>query len=136
MTLAEFLTARLDEDEAAAKAASRFNRWHVEPWYSDPAEHKRADVWGNTGAQITGNGALDAEDAIHIARHDPARVLREAGAKRKILADVIPLIEEMDQQIASEFGIDPEQEDAHLPLLRILAAIYSDHPDYDETWKP
>ncbi|WP_394855423.1 DUF6221 family protein [Rhodococcus cercidiphylli] len=31
--------------------------------------------------------AVEAEQATHIARHDPARVLREVAAKRRLIAD-------------------------------------------------
>jgi hypothetical protein len=47
----------------------------------------------------------------------PGRVLREVEAKRKILTD-------LDLSY-------PDEEH----LLRLLAAIYEDHPDYDPAWK-
>ena len=52
--------------------------------------------------------------AGHIARHDPARVLAECDAKRRIV-----------------------ERRNHLdgPTLRALAAVYADHPDWREEWK-
>jgi hypothetical protein len=47
----------------------------------------------------------------------PARMLREVEAKRKILAD-------LDLSY-------PDEEH----LLRLLAAIYENHEDYDPAWK-
>jgi hypothetical protein len=48
----------------------------------------------------------------HIARHDPARVLRQCAALR----------------LALEFW-------RGLTRLRTIAAIWSDHPDYRPEWK-
>ena len=85
MDLAKFLTARIDEDEAAARVP--FPHWpHVRP---DP-------------------------DGIQWVND---RVLREVAAKRKIVAD-------LDLSY-------PDEEH----LMRLLAAVYSDHPDFDPAWK-
>ena len=64
--LIAFLNARLDEDEAAAKAA-----WGVEwDWrYVTRPFGERPSI----------------AHTVHIARHDPARVLREVAFKRAIL---------------------------------------------------
>jgi hypothetical protein len=102
--LVEFLTARLDEDEAAARA-----------WLPI--------------------GNPDAAAREHIARHDPARVLREVEAKRAILAmwqepetDRYLPTGEVVAQVAAADAIDS--------VVRELNAVYSDHPDYDEAWGP
>jgi hypothetical protein len=140
--LIAFLNTRLDEDEETARATSRpaFRQWHAEPWYDgeflNDGRTVRADLWGKTGMQFTGQGAIATVMAGHIARHDPARVLREVEAKRAILAVVVPEIKGMDQQIISEWGDSRDEIDAHLPLLRIMAAVYSDHPDYQQEWAP
>lgn len=60
----------------------------------------------------------------HIARHDPARVLREVEAKRRIV---------------DECEASPLQVDGYGPLgfvLRYFAAIHDQHPDYDPAWRP
>jgi hypothetical protein len=41
------------------------------------------------------------ENAEHIARHDPARVLREVEAKRRLLDEVKQLIDTLDAKIES-----------------------------------
>lgn len=136
MTLTEFLTARYDEDEMAAIGLASHS-WIIEENgefdYSVCFETERlqreavADTWR---ADVVG----------HIARHDPARVLREVEAKRKILADFenqagwdLPegVAEgrddderECDQAIRDTLGI----------VLADFAAIWSDHPDYREEW--
>ena len=62
--LAAFLTARLDEDEARARAA-------LEEWHDEGTRHEWEDL-------------PDASFA-HARSFDPARVLREVEAKRAIL---------------------------------------------------
>src|SRR6266851_9644248 len=70
--LVVFLNARLRDDEAAARAAA------PGPWRG-----RDAGSWSEVApAKGTGPEAADTE---HIARHDPARVLREVAAKRAIL---------------------------------------------------
>ena len=83
-------------------------------------------------------------DARHIARHDPARVLREIAAKRAIVAAHHP-------ETPSKYGHDVLRcavcqtergvwaEDRHADpwpclTLRHLAAVWSDHPDYRAEW--
>ena len=126
--LAAFLNARLDEDEAAARDAYyEGQRWITEeegvyryPVFSDPVNPAYAD-------QELVQMADRKRDARHIARWDPARVLREVEAKRKIIA-------EADRSMKSiPFG---HRYDFALMTLRALAAVYSDHPDYLEEWRP
>lgn len=103
--LDEFLTARLDEDEAAAKAA---------------ASRPLGDQWID-GTRLTAVAA-------HIARHDPARVLREVEAKRKILNSWVSAAT-ADRYSAGPEPIDHFQ-DGLEHALRLLATAWSDHPDY------
>lgn len=78
MTITEFLTRCLDEDEAWARAASEAP-WHVGDAYGLPRLEATGRAVGLTGA--------DQPDLDHIARHDPARVLREVEAKRRVLTE-------------------------------------------------
>lgn len=64
------------------------------------------------------------------------RMLRQVTAVRRILAEVVPEIEGMDEQIIGEWGTPGTPADAHLPLLEILATIWSDHPDFPEGGTP
>lgn len=63
-------------------------------------------------------GQVSGEVADHIARHDPARVLAECEAKRRIV----------------EWASDGEGEFHWSTVLAPLAAVYADHPDYREEW--
>ena len=59
-----------------------------------------------------------------VMEFDPTRVLAECEAKRRIVA----LIRE-----AQVRGMD---EDHDPYVLRALAAVYADHPDYRTEWRP
>ena len=143
--LVAFLTARLDEDEAAAKAAPG-SEWQAfteddvagasvydEQWlllYPQRYSHdnKLSNKRGATGPRYI--ECTRDELAAHIARHDPARVLREVEAKRRILAA------ELDCETfhGNCHQRDPEHP-AHCPTLAALAGAYAGHPDYEEAWK-
>jgi Family of unknown function (DUF6221) len=136
--LITFLRARLDEDEAWARSAAEFN----------------ATEWDNpsTGVVSTGADGLDGLLATsdrglagHIARHDPARVLAEVDAKRRIIDLHHTKVFETVHG-SPEFGHDFWCEVCHVPsdqrgrtwclTLRLLALPYADHPDYREDWRP
>lgn len=106
--LTAFITARLDQDEAAAKAATA-GQWHAAG--EDVLLRSSHPYWdGACVANATG------ADAAHIVRHDPPRELRAVAAIRTII---------------EEFYLD-----AFYPvILTHLAAIWSDDPDYKEEWK-
>jgi hypothetical protein len=65
-------------------------------------------------------------DATHIARWDPARVLAECEAKRRIVELVLdrPIRDHGDCKCESCW------------TLRLVALPYADHPDYRAEWKP
>lgn len=130
--LAAFLTARLDEDEGAAKAAAVQGRW--------VSEHPAIGV-----VLVDGEPLIEAHIGgltEHVARHDPVRVLREVEAKRKILARyefarnqvAVGNVNEAAGYGAPDSGW-PLRADSHELDVRDLAAVYSDHPDYDAAWK-
>ena len=109
MDLAEFIRARIDEDEAIAKAAA--NRH----WLTD-------DNIITLHPEHDGDGFMSwptRADAQHAANHDPARVLREVEAKRRMVEDT--------------WG-GPDHEDMWLHHMRLIASIWSDHPDYQQEW--
>jgi hypothetical protein len=128
--LVAFLRARLDEDESAAWIAT------PGPWRYNPNKHwrKPGTSWfeeavfagppGSDAICVAGTGGTDdsqsMKDAAFIARHDPARVLREVEAKRRI--------------IATATLMDADMLESWESVLRELASVYSNHPDYDPTW--
>ncbi|QBJ94512.1 hypothetical protein D0Z67_29535 (plasmid) [Streptomyces seoulensis] len=68
----------------------------------------------------------DGDNAEHIARHDPARVLRESDAK-------IAVLDELDLAV---HGQPRPFVDALLFVAQQMGLAYSDHPDYKESWRP
>lgn len=144
--LADFLRARLDEDEQAAQL---MNQHYPAPWeVADRGwmAHVTADAPGfRVVTQLEqGNGAPEGTDDLwlgevigHVARHDPARVLAEIEAKRGILAMYDSLTETIHPPTS---GISLQaartQQLAIMKTLKLLAAPYSDHPEYQETWRP
>jgi hypothetical protein len=123
--LTAFLAARLDEDEAAAKAALEQSAEEGTQWWFDDA-------------------APETPREFHVARHDPARVLREVEAGRTILAEHVPYdcTEPKGQRCFRCASDRAYRSGAAIHeawpclTLRILAAVYSDHPDYRPEWKP
>jgi hypothetical protein len=68
----------------------------------------------------------DPANGTHIARHDPARVLREVEAKRRIMAEC----ERLEQQsLDGAWWLDSQG-----AILGALASVWSDHPAYDPAW--
>jgi hypothetical protein len=113
MTLAEFLEARISEDEAIARAAS-------EP------------DWSVVGNSLAG--------ARFIAHHDPARVLAECEAKRSIITEHQPVdcgnVRHPNGVHCSVCEYDDiERGWWPCPTLRFLAAPYSSHSDFDPSWR-
>lgn len=104
--LIEFLRARLDEDRLTVREA-------------------------NTSPEmVTGipRSYAEAPVAIHIARFaNPDRVLREIEAKREIVEDCENIIGGWNEESVKAFAMD---------MLRNLAKVYNDHPDYRPEWTP
>lgn len=123
MTITEFLLARIAEDETVAREST------PGPWSSAPAGYccQRACV----DPVVHNYSTLYWRDGDHIARHDPARVLAECAAKRVIVALYDDLLRgEVDHRDASGLGASL----MHSDVIRALAAVYADHPDYRSEW--
>jgi hypothetical protein len=106
--LVEWQRAQLDEDERVARAAERY--WH--------------------GVRIESATAAEED---HARRHDPARVLAEVDAKRRIL-DEHPRCPCSAKCTAcatcGDGSIWPCQ------TIRLLALPYADRPEYRNGWRP
>jgi hypothetical protein len=153
VTLTEFLLARIAEDEATARAALDYSegRWH---WELHRGRPYRSALVNERGTVVLPPKNSDvypsAPIAGHIARHDPARVLAECEAKRRIVERLGLLVTEHFSVSAGERHRQEAQhphlcdwrhmrETRMLELERTLgdlAAVYADHPDYREEWRP
>jgi len=116
--LVEFLRQRLDEDERTARIVN-----------ADPT----SDCWFD----CAGDGHGD-----HHLRWNPARVLAEVDAKRRILDEHAPFSQ--PQKMAwgeiiacSTCGsVDDSPTEWPCSTVRLMALPYADHPDYREEWRP
>ncbi|MDQ1536110.1 MAG: hypothetical protein QOE58_503 [Actinomycetota bacterium] len=119
MTLVEFLEARLAEDELTASAAIEGNpQWQALYSYRDI---KDAD---GHYVVLADSRYPTAAQAAHIARHNPARALRQCAATRALIADFLrhDALGDLASRSATE------------QALRQLAAIHCDHPQFDHAW--
>lgn len=114
--LVAFLRARLAEDEQIAASCS-------------------GDTWTVDGGSIIADHWTDQivdwiydDNAPHIARHDPARVLSEVEARRRI-TDECAWTSEAAVDTSAVAGLA-------LMTLRLLALPYAGHPDYRDEWRP
>jgi hypothetical protein len=105
-TITEFLEARIAEDEAAARL-------------------RDVQTFGAEQRAFAGVQGV----------FDPARVLAECEAKRRIVAvhsiraDTCETCTEYHSQISG-----CENEPWPCATIRALASVYADHPDFDPAW--
>lgn len=151
--LVDFLRARLDEDEAIARAAvipahEGPNAYQPHPELAEWVYRKGGEVeygggqyevplWGgrmgtSSPMYVTCDGeglspAVDETVGPHIARHDPARVLREVAAKRALIDHA----ERVLFEITNRFH--PGRRMA-VHLLHTMGTVYADHHDYLSEW--
>ena len=119
MNIVEFLEARIAEDEAVA--APEIDSDHA--YYSTPGPYR--DDWGLWTYNVL-----------------PALVLAECAAKRALMDDLFSYEAEIDYERGCNHtarqiragecdGIKPEE----INGVQILAAVYDQHPDYDQAWR-
>lgn len=167
ITIDEFLRARLEEDEQIARSAlpGPWLRGTEREHLVDHVLYGQSTSWsGHLGQvanfEVAHSGAANLE---HIARHDPARVLREVEAKRAIVDRLhhtqevglrnTPEPEEYTSCVCGweqvvERGDYEGPYERHLAdlgvneivaeaVLRLLALPYADHDEYRaEEWAP
>lgn len=142
--LIDFLHARINEDEQTAKKAIDAELSGNGTWRAKD-DGTGTGLWGYVMSGHYPICGHDIEDvrmahADHIARHDPARVLREIEAKRAILAQEEEARAHYGHIKSSATHPGVETSIGHVvalaTVIRHLAAVYSDHPDYNPEWTP
>lgn len=164
-----FLNARLDEDEHTAKSAAQPQILILDAVPAGPSRYWKATGYDAAIQAELGQFATPPTDefevsdesgvilahvlpweptAQHVARHDPARVLREVAAKRRVLERHCRDDEPYRPRLPSEpytwpcIGCGSEVDYGwnvadinDCPELRDMASVYSEHPDYDPAWR-
>ncbi|WP_433357671.1 DUF6221 family protein (plasmid) [Microtetraspora malaysiensis] len=134
----EFLEAQLAADEQTARAAQ------PGPWtIRQTGRHDLAAIVEDTGRQTRHgvpigpaiaslDGSAATRNGRHIARHDPARVLREIKADRDLIAAY--------REARAYYGANPHAPAGELhgllTALKIRAARFDRQPGYQEEWRP
>ncbi|MFF3911985.1 DUF6221 family protein [Streptomyces sp. NPDC001852] len=133
VTLERFLHARFQEEERVARDAITGAPGAVWGVMADEIEQVLTS-WdgGTTHTPMVQFGAEDPVPLLtHVARHDPAQVLRELQAKRALL----------EEHRMRDDGTCRTCREAACPrspctTLRLLAVPYAGHPGYDDSWRP
>jgi hypothetical protein len=128
----KFCSARLDDDERLARDVG-FDRIETVDY-----------LWGtrhlllqrDDGGESKATSELDAGLAAHVARHDPRRVLADIAFKRELLAEHEPSLQAAvkDDEVIPMVVCKVDGDEC--PFAQGLAALYADHPDYQEAWRP
>ncbi|WP_405611291.1 DUF6221 family protein [Streptomyces sp. NBC_01508] len=127
--LVQFLRARYDEEAALASEATQETTGR---WTTRETGNGDTFVEDDDGAQILPTvRTLGVPQYQHIARHDPARVLRGIEAKRAIVVE-----HDTESWAIGDRLHDCQWTKWPCRTLRLLAAEYADHPDYQEAWRP
>lgn len=145
--LAAWLLAQIEADEATARAAGE-GEWfadHREVYRSSPIQVLEIVTEGRSSDMPS--GCESPEIAAHIATHDPARVLAECEAKRRIV-EMHAVVELKDwrsldggyptctvSHACETCGTYSEYPEAWpCDTLRALALPYADREGYRQEW--
>jgi hypothetical protein len=137
--LVAWLREQVAEDERVARVASvHGDTWVVGSpsgvWPEDDREGYGMPIVYDEGRPLF-------EQAVHIARHDPARVLAEVAAKRRII-DALDIAERNTAHVrrtAPEYRwvqVAEAARDAMLHAARLLASVYAGRPGWRSEWAP
>jgi Family of unknown function (DUF6221) len=129
-SLRAFIEARLADDERTALAIKpELRGWQTAGGWP---EHHPTKVVSGEVLIVDDDADMATEVMPHIARHDPARVLREVAAKRAILADL-----DRARAQAKQHPKDLATTGWMLGIMRALgylALAWNDHLDFDPSW--
>lgn len=132
VTLTEFLEARIGEDEQAA-SASQTQHW-------EEAEGTGAMILSEHAETVVyDEGRPSSEEAAHMARWDPARVLAVCEAKRRILdlaAEADDIQGDLEMELPGSWTTRRRRPSIGDRIRMALALPYADHPDYRDEWRP
>ncbi len=126
LNIIDFINARLDEDEKAAKAATP-SPWNLRLHEADDkimTESGDALIDAKSYEEVVIE--VSDEDLSHISRHDPARVLREVAAKREVL--------DVCKHVHGHVSGNETADNLAESVLMSLANAWSTHADFKPEW--
>jgi hypothetical protein len=153
--LIDWLRAQLDDDERKARAATP-GPWWDSKILAAPGHHTirggpsnwrgfDGSLGGDTrpiariepAPDVEGNFVTNHDaDAEHIARHDPARVLREVEARRRLIDQYEAMRAGAEASAGTILaGAAKVRLGAYEMAVKIMALPYSDHPGFREEWR-
>lgn len=131
--IAQFLSARLDDDEAFMEATIRLR-----------SSMAAADAPVRDGAASLLDVVLDDPDAVEAlsvftrtgvrAPGEAERVLAEVAVKRRVVDEFTKEQWVMEQGHRTGWTEGGQSVRGH--LIREWAALYDKHPEYKEAWRP
>lgn len=137
LTWANWLLGRIAEDEQAAREVQRGQVWGI--------AEERPQRWGDMSPdpEIIGDGKpiikCNAEYggyfvALHVERWQPARVLAECGAKRRVIAEY----QYWHRKLLTnpDYPALADRYEVAATMLRALTTAYADHPGCRPEWVP
>lgn len=141
--LAQWLGTQFDEDERIAREATpgpwRAHDTHLGQYgyaatvLSGEGNDTNLRAWFPSMSQQPWDEARNVwNDAEHVARHDPARVLREIEAQRRLLAAYVQVAANDVNEVEYAHGYANALGEA----VRLLALPFADRPGYRESWRP
>jgi hypothetical protein len=152
--LITWLRAQLDDDEQATLASSERD-WRPDGANSCQVYVRRPDGSNRTIAWCANGYEDDFANSLHIARHDPAWMLAEVNAKRRILdlhtgvhdcPEMRTGVYPADRPAAAAYGKPGERwaypstehfdADEFCPTARALTLPYADRAGYRDEWRP
>jgi Family of unknown function (DUF6221) len=140
--LSTWLLAQIEADEELARKATP-GPWTVERSGSSGGAWVEPNVAGYIDVEMSYGEALgtllNAENADHIAAWDPARVLAECEAKRKLIDRYKRAVAAAPSAVSSYVrGQDYGYREACLDAIQDEAAVYAamGRPGYRKEWAP
>lgn len=136
--MVRFLRDRLTDESAAARAALRG------PWVAVSTSRSVVSTNSSTNegmptpvVQTSVRGGT-YRDLVHIALHDPYKVLRRVSAAREVLEQFDDQARRRQEDLEAGRR-DEAQQWQYARLLIVvgtLASGYDWHPDFEEAWRP
>lgn len=131
-----FLRERIAEDRQIARAATDGPWRVVNETYAEAILSDTHNTYVLSGSRWGGEASVfnDTADALHIVRHDPARVLLQCEAIESMLElregySRGPGAGAIERTIEIAMGVAIDE------ALLSLANTWRDHPDWDPAWE-